>query len=269
MTREEHLKLRAIYSPDGSELRNRQLKMLEILKVLDEICVNNNISYFLSEGTALGAVRHGGFIPWDDDLDIEVDMKDFNRLMDVLSCQLPKWLALQTHKTDPYYWSVYAKVRDINSCINEKSGDRLNIDYRYKGVYIDIFPHEPSTYKLTHFSNRIYSNLVIKPAKKIRSQFIKKIICGTGRCFCLYVLFPVLRLFVPKDSDYYFSFGCFSGDCKRLRSDVDNTIRIDFEGTQFPVPHRFDSFLTNIYGDYMRIPEENERETHTEICKYQ
>lgn len=68
--------LRIKYNPDGSDLRKAQLKMLELLKFLNKICTENNLTYWLDSGTLLGAVRHGGFIPWDDDIDVCMPYKD-------------------------------------------------------------------------------------------------------------------------------------------------------------------------------------------------
>lgn len=76
--------LRAKYNPDGSNLRKMQLRMLEMLKYIDSICRENDIKYWLSSGTCLGAVRHGGFIPWDDDADIEMLASDYRKLEKIL-----------------------------------------------------------------------------------------------------------------------------------------------------------------------------------------
>ena len=73
-----------MYNPDGSDLRNLQLRMLEILNVVDRICRKHDIKYWLCGGTLLGAVRHGGFIPWDDDLDIEMMREDFIRFSEII-----------------------------------------------------------------------------------------------------------------------------------------------------------------------------------------
>ena len=88
------------YNPEGSILRRAQLRELEILIEVDKICRKHNIEYFLDWGTLLGAVRHGGFIPWDDDIDISVRRKDYSRLCKVLKEELPENLAFQDRFTD-------------------------------------------------------------------------------------------------------------------------------------------------------------------------
>lgn len=138
-------RLKETYNPEGSALRNLQLRMLEILKSVDAICKKHNIPYWLSSGTLLGAVRHDGFIPWDDDIDIELLREDYLKLLDILPKELPEEYVLQTTDTDSGYVYLYAKVRDTNSYIEEKCV--FNKHFEYKGAFIDIFPLEP-TYKI-------------------------------------------------------------------------------------------------------------------------
>ena len=137
MTNEE---LRKRFNPEGSLLRRQQMRMLEILVEIDKICKKHDIRYWLSSGTLIGAMRHNGFIPWDDDLDIEMMRPDYLRLMEVLPSELPDWLALQNDETDPNYFFYYAKVRDRRSKMLEQNNyDRL---WQEQGIYIDIFPLE-------------------------------------------------------------------------------------------------------------------------------
>ena len=97
------------FNPEGSVLRLHQMKMLRILEFVDRVCRKHGIRYWLSSGTLLGAARHGGFIPWDDDLDIEMLYRDYKRLMEVLPFELPSNLVLQTMHTDSNYVAPYAK----------------------------------------------------------------------------------------------------------------------------------------------------------------
>ena len=128
----DHQALRQRFNPDGSQLRKHQLRMLEILVVIDKICRKHQIPYWLSSGTLIGAVRHNGFIPWDDDLDIEMMRNDYLHLLEVLTKELPDWLALQTDETDPNYFFFYAKVRDRRSVLNE--GNNYDRMWKEKGI---------------------------------------------------------------------------------------------------------------------------------------
>ena len=111
--------LRKRFNPDGSILRRQQMRMLELLEAVDKVCKKHNIPYWLSSGTLIGAARHQGFIPWDDDLDIEMLREDYLRLLKVLPQELPDNFALQTHETDHNYIFIYGKLRDKDSYLDE------------------------------------------------------------------------------------------------------------------------------------------------------
>ena len=121
--------LRKRFNPDGSLLRRQQLRMLELLEVIDVICRKHQIPYWLSSGTLIGAARHKGFIPWDDDLDIEMLRSDYLRLLKVLPQELPDNLALQTNETDPNYIFIYGKLRDKDSHLEVDMPERRGAPY--------------------------------------------------------------------------------------------------------------------------------------------
>ena len=185
--------LRARFNPEGSMLRRQQMRMLEILLEVDKICKKHDIRYWLSSGTLIGAMRHDGFIPWDDDLDIEMMRSDYLRLMEVLPSELPEWLALQNDETDPYYFFYYAKVRDRRSRMLEHNNyDRM---WQEQGIYIDIFPMEQHPiwlHKLTEKSvGHMYKiwRTSTDDAKAIKS--VRRIFDFNNKVF-----FPFLRTFL-------------------------------------------------------------------------
>ena len=102
--------LKARFNPEGSPLRRQQMVMLEMVKEVDRICRKYDIPYFLYGGTLLGAIRHNGFIPWDDDLDVGLLRKDYQRLMKILPDELPEHMVLQTNDTDPNYFYFFGKA---------------------------------------------------------------------------------------------------------------------------------------------------------------
>ena len=118
--------------------RNLQLKILEMVKYLDQFCKENNIEYYIIYGSCLGAVRHKGFIPWDDDFDIGMTLENYNKFVDLCKTKLDtnKYF-LQTLDTDPNYYLSFAKLRDINTTLIEEKNKGISIQY---GVYVDIFP---------------------------------------------------------------------------------------------------------------------------------
>src|SRR5215213_7702049 len=96
------------YNPEGSVLRKAQMRMLEILDVFDAICRKHSINYWLACGTSLGARRHGGFIPWDDDLDVAVLQSDFKRILSILKEELPENLQVHSRETDEKFTFYFA-----------------------------------------------------------------------------------------------------------------------------------------------------------------
>lgn len=246
--------LRKRFNPDGSMLRRQQLRMLELLKAIDAVCRKHHIPYWLSSGTLIGAARHKGFIPWDDDLDIEMLRSDYLRLLKVLPQELPDNLALQTNETDPNYMFIFGKLRDLNSHMEETTSyDRI---FHYTGIYIDIFPLEKLPYWLAwiggHMQGQIYNQLNNKSLKEsIMLRRIQRIYRFNTR-----IGFPVLRfiakLLPGKALRHSLGTAYFK---PRYMDDIFPLTEMEFEGQMFPVPHHTDAMLRKIYGDYMQLPD--------------
>jgi lipopolysaccharide cholinephosphotransferase len=258
--------LRARFNPEGSMLRRQQMRMLEILLEVDKICKKHDIKYWLSSGTLIGAMRHDGFIPWDDDLDIEMMRSDYLRLMEVLPSELPEWLALQNDETDPYYFFYYAKVRDRRSRMLEHNNyDRM---WQEQGIYIDIFPMEQHPiwlHKLTEKSvGHMYKiwRTSTDDAKAIKS--VRRIFDFNNKVF-----FPFLRTLLSPFHLFTFSplkvitsgMGIPFHNRRYAKEIFPLTTHI-FEGHQLPVPHDADAHLRHLYGDYMKLPDLNKLAIH-------
>ena len=253
--------LRERFNPEGSLLRRQQIRMLEILLEVDRICKKHDIPYWLSSGTLIGAMRHDGFIPWDDDLDIEMMRKDYLRLMEVLPKELPEWLALQNSDTDPNYFYFYAKVRDRRSRMLEQNGyDRL---WQEQGIYIDIFPMEHHPIWLHKLTEKTVGHMYkiwrtsTDDAKAIKS--VRRIFDFNNR-----FLFPCLRAIVPLLTIHLSPFTSHlslitSGmgipfHNPRYKEEIFPLTTHLFEGHQLPIPGNADAHLRRIYGDYMQLP---------------
>lgn len=245
--------LKQRFNPEGSLLRRHQLKMLEMLQFVDRVCKKYGITYSLSGGTLLGAVRHKGFIPWDDDLDIELLRAEYLRLIEVLPKELPGEYILQTNETDANYIFPFAKIRDRDSFLAESNDyDRI---FTYRGIYIDIFPIEPIPVFFKwiggHLQGQIFNQLNRNrgdEAGMIRN--VRRIYRFNDR-----IAFPFLRflsrLFPVKALRDVFGTAFLT---PRYGAELFPQIELEFEGCLFPAPHNYNAYLTRYYGDYMRIP---------------
>ena len=244
-----HQQLREKYSPDDSLLRKGQLRMLDILKVVDSICRAHGIPYWLSSGTLLGAVRHGGFIPWDDDLDIEMLREDYLRLIPILREELPDQYMVHDKSTDKDYPHLYAKVRDRHSYIEEE----YEFESQYKGCFIDIFPMERSPYPLYRIANRLYVNLChhhlyhrCRPIYEFNHTLLT------------HVVFPIFRKWISifhSHSKLHHTLGMIF-KAERCHNDIFPLSEITFEGYSFYAPNNTHNYLTKMFGDYMILPKD-------------
>ncbi|MCR5130262.1 MAG: LicD family protein [Prevotella sp.] len=253
--------LRQRFNPDGSLLRRQQIRMLDILLEVDRICKKHNIQYWLSSGTLIGAARHKGFIPWDDDLDIEMLWPDYQRLMRVLPDELPETMALQSTETDPNYFFFYAKVRDRRSHLEESN--RYDRVWREQGIYIDIFPfyrqplwiHMLSEKAQGHVYSIMNRNLPSpeEEGKDDGKGYMWKVRLITR--FNEKILFPILRFFCKfSHARETYGLGIPYHDPRYMEDTLPLT-EMEFEGHLFPVPSNTHAALTLKYGDYMKLPD--------------
>ena len=255
--------LRQRYNPDGSLLRRQQLRMLDILLEVDRICKKHDIPYWLSSGTLIGALRHDGFIPWDDDLDIEMMRNDYLRLMKILPDELPEWLALQNDDTDPGYFFFYAKIRDRRSKMLE--GNAYDRMWKEQGIYIDIFPMEQHPIWLHKLTEKTVGHMY-----KIwrTSKDDKKAIKRVRRIFNFNnrYLFPCLRFFTlhfsPFTSKIITSGMGIPFHNPRYLDEIFPLTTRKFEGYDLPVPGNADAHLRHIYGNYMQLPDLTKLKPH-------
>ncbi|MDQ6471035.1 LicD family protein [Flavobacterium sp. LHD-80] len=251
-----------LYNPEGSDLRKAQLRMLEIAREFDRICNNNGIPYWIMSGTLLGAKRHGGFIPWDDDFDVGVRYEDYGKLLICLEKELPENLKLQAKNSDSNFPFYFAKIRDLNSKIVEN--DSLHRSYKYTGLFIDIFPFESicltKKWKLA-FDVR-YSKLQYEGKKGLFWKIVASFFF-----YLTSVLVPVLRFFGRFTKDRYsHGYGNFFYAPHKL-STCFPVGSIEFEGFVFNAPNDVNQYLIDEYGDYMEIPPANKRQIHSAEIK--
>lgn len=248
------------------QLRACQLKQLSILEEIDRICQRHQMSYWLDGGTLLGAVRHGGFIPWDDDIDIAMPQDDLERFMNIAPAELREGLFLQTPRTEPESKEPIVKVRDLNSFYVE-GGDNFAADYQ-KGLYVDIFPMTayPTLPRrwvkhITLGISKSYSILHKAHTYSLRS-FAEFFWFGAKYLLCngIWKLLSAIR---PKDT-YISNILINNGYGIMHRQDsVFPLSTISFEGKTFYAPANPDAYLSDLYRNYMEIPPEENRKIHS------
>lgn len=263
-------------SKKPSRLREIQLKEFELLKKLDAFCKKNKIKYHISYGTLLGAVRHKGFIPWDDDIDVSMMREDFDKFTELI--QKDKTLKFKSFQTDDDYNYYVPIVYDDSIDIVSKIGEKDKIIH----PWVDIFPYDgtpnnPLVRKLylancmRHLAqiNLSAIDTIVKTKKKNR-PFHEKAIIAVGKTLKfgkifntkkqLYKLDKIFRKHKVEDSEYI---GCLMGGGKTkeciAKKYFEPLKSYTFEGHSFPSVNDYDGYLTHFYGDYMTPPKPEER----------
>lgn len=249
--------LRAKYNPDGSHLRADQLELLRMLKDFAAICQEHNIRWWLSSGTLLGAARHKGFIPWDDDLDVVMLRKDLRRLNRVMRKLRSGEYVFHSMATDIDYVYAFAKFRKRKGEVDE--GHRRSKYYKYKGQFIDIFSIERTSYFAARASSIIYNNLQ-HLTSYVRCKWIRRPLIAIINLLSFGVIIPALRLIglINPRGEYHYSLGSGWGRHTFFMKDTFPLSTIEFEGHMFPAPKDVDAYLTNVYGDWHKLPNDDQ-----------
>lgn len=259
--------LKEKYNPEGSPLRRVQIETLEMLKWLDKICKENNLEWFLSSGNLLGIVRHdGGYVPWDDDIDIYMMEKECKKLEKILMSGKYKNenFVLQNHKTDKGYYTFWPVIRYTKSEFIENV--RIHNARKYRGCQIDIFPISEKRLKgFAHF--------IVRFEKLNKILFIGRkglhIFASILYYFEKIILIPIYKLlsniFCKKGKLYHANPNVFY-KTEFYKTDIYPLKTAKFEGYEVPVPNNIDGYLKSVYGDdYMTLVSPNKRQDHRVI----
>ncbi|WEB81767.1 LicD family protein [Vagococcus lutrae] len=267
-----------------SKLRNIQLAELEILKEIKRICEQNGITYYISGGTFLGAVRHKGFIPWDDDSDIAMPRSDYEKFIKLIK-ENPEIteFELLNYKYDFDFPFYVTKLVDRKFLMIDES----SVNKRKIPAWVDIFPLDGvpekkngfrfiffkinlylkrALYNISDFDNLVKIDKKNRPfIEKVAIEILKKIPLGK-------LMKPrermnkidnALRKNSEKSSNYYMNFmGAYKFKSIIHKNVYGEGKMYEFEGEQFFGPKDYDTYLTIIYGDYMKLPPEHLRNVH-------
>lgn len=262
----------------NADLRKAQLLMLKILREVHRVCEENGIHYFLSDGTLIGAVRHNGFIPWDDDLDIGMLRADYEKFCQIAGKKLGEEYFFQTCRTDKGYGLQFGKVMLKNTTWIEYAARKTK--RKETGIYIDVFPYDkiPMERKIQrkhYFWFKFWNSLIHHKNKYYyisnSKGFIHKL---------FFLILEMLSFFIPlefciqkreflcrkyENLTENFFVTEFGGDFLKSQNNYDsfkNLVLHEFEGELFYIPKAYDSILTNLYGDYMTLPPVEYRQNH-------
>lgn len=263
-------------------LHKLQRKQLEILLEFDRVCNEMGLNYSISSGTLLGAIRHKGFIPWDDDVDVVMLREDYEKFLEEGKRYLPKNYFIQTYENDKNYPHNFAKIVDISTTLRE--GYTSNIDM-INGIFIDIFPIDRvSSNKIIRRIDNLLLSIIylvkhssnpgwIKKTKRGYNRLIKYCILPLSRCIGtrrLNRLETYIKTKNNKEGNNYTYGDNYVIPLINLNKAMLLPIEIfsdceyiDFEEYKVKAIKEYDIYLTAIYGDYMQLPPTEKRKpTH-------
>lgn len=254
---------------DIEELKKVELKTL---LVIDKFCKEHNLKYYLAYGTLLGAIRHKGFIPWDDDIDIMMPREDYEKFLDAFDIDGFKCVSYR----DKDYVYPFAKVYDAKTKLIEAGSLKIEI-----GIYVDIFPMDNVPNKNEkQFRRKIhyYQALLFNKNSKTEgnNSFLSKIFYCLTRFLGFFCSANGLAKKIekvctktnekPSDNIAVLTWG-EKGE-KYPVSAFEETVEVEFEGYKFPAPKDYDLALKVVYGDYMQLPPEDKRVSNHNFQAY-
>lgn len=259
------------------ELRNKIWTVeLELFETFKKICQKYQLKYFLIGGALIGAIRHGGFIPWDDDIDIGMPREDFKKFLKIVNAELPNSMEVQYGFTKEGRFEELMRIRNKNTTgiltRNLKDGMNNGIFieiYCYTSVPSSMWGQKAQMYFMNFFGTILDSYVKQETSRKTTRK--QKLVHGLSKVICkvlpksaAYHLWNLSHdIFASKDSELMnceiSMFGIETGRSVWNRVDIEPLIEVPFENTTALIPHNYDSCLKKCYGDYMSLPPVEQR----------
>lgn len=245
-----------------------QNKILEIMKYIDELCRENEIVYFIMGGTALGAVRHGGFIPWDDDLDIFMTPDQYAKFKKVFEGQNSAQYVLQEWRTTPDYLE-YAKVRmNGTTFIEENFKDHKDMHH---GIYVDIMilhkvPNSWFVQKLVYLESKFVTLYALSQRNWKPKSSVQKFVLNSLKIMpCKWMtrtFYKRIYKYDDRTSDFMYCYWITPAKFRNGLFDAaffSNPVDIPFEDTVLMGSEKIKEYLAYRYGDYMKLPSKEQQ----------
>lgn len=262
---------------DPEELKHLQQVELMILKDIIDVCEKNNITYFIYGGSALGAVRHGGFIPWDDDVDLIMFREDYEKFFEIAQTQLNNRYELLAPNLQEDYYLPFLKVSLKGTKFQETVTEQVSYN---QGIFVDIFildnvPESDFKRKLHSLKCRLLNVLVLNSEVKFKNKNVFKryfqyalyyfLKTFSLRNFLKKRLYKNVTKYKDNESELVIDHGALCGIVFYDREDFGQGKTVKFGDLNVKVPVNVDRILTQIYGDYMQLPPEDKRYNHAPV----
>lgn len=262
------------------DLRGLHQVQLTMLLELDRVCRRLGVAYQLGAGSLLGAVRHGGFLPWDDDIDVVMAREDYQRFLREAPLLLDTRFVLQTWRSDPGFQGLFAKLRRQDSVFREEFHQHTR---QHHGIYIDIFPFDPvwpeswwwrlllavvlRIHKFVGQLQKLAGDGNVDPLRGGQPAWKRRLralvhpgLDALPASLWMAIQEGLMRSLALVPSGQVVCLVSGSLHWERLQSlarpaaEFEQTVRLSFEGWSFPVTAAYHQALTRLYGDYRRLP---------------
>ena len=244
-------------------LEDRKCLQLEMLEEINGFCKKNGIKYALSCGTLIGAVRHGGYIPWDDDVDITMLFSDILRFRKIFESEKLKYCDVESEK---YYGHLFPRI------YSKKTYSRVGF-HKDNGVFIDLYPiiecvnNKNELDRLLIIGNSLRNKMICysKWYYRIRKYTPFPFLPGYSKAIKDYYYFMINEIQTIGGGNYYQMGGALIGKANNFYRNMwsfnplEELTTVTFEGSEFMIPSKYDQFLSVRYGNYMELPPENQR----------